>query len=529
MSDLVSPIIPETASFTPAQRDWLNGFFVALCETGKIPVDVLVEAASTLARKNFGDAQLWHKPGLPLEERMSLAEGRTLPDKLMAAMAQQDCGRCGYDCASYAGAVASADESRLDLCEPGGKDTVRMLKALLTEQAGGGPAFDGEAYRRRIMPVAEPDKGPGYHPDESVHVSVKRRHQLTKPGSEKDVYHIEIDLGNTGLQYVPGDAFGVYPENNPVLADAVMTVLGFQADVQVRGRDLRDILIEDVSLGMVPDALFELVAALTGGEHRQKAKQLAKGEDPDGDAATLDVLAALQKFPGINPSPEAFVDSLDPLRPRLYSIASSSGVEAGQLALTVDRVSYEIDGRVRHGVASSWLTERVPAGRLFRGYVKRAHHFRLPEDGNTPIIMVGPGTGIAPFRGFLQERAAAGAAGESWLFFGHRRAETDFLYQEELEMFRARKVLSRLSLAWSREGNSKRYVQHLMVELGEELWDWLYRGACFYVCGDAENMAGEVEDALVEIVTDYGNRDEDAARDYIEKMKKTGRYQRDVY
>jgi sulfite reductase (NADPH) flavoprotein alpha-component len=313
------------------------------------------------------------------------------------------------------------------------------------------------------------------------------------------------------------------------LAEAVITALGFAAEVLVKGRRLRDILIEDVSLGAAPDALFELIAAITGGERRQKAKRLAKGEDPDGDAATLDVLGALEKFPGINPDPEAFVDSLGPLRPRLYSIASSPGVEVGQLALTVDRVSYEIDGRLRHGVASSWLAERVPAGRPIRGYVKRAHHFRLPEDGNTPIIMVGPGTGIAPFRGFLQDRAAAGASGEAWLFFGHRRAETDFLYQEELEMFLKRKVLSRLSLAWSREGNSKRYVQHLMIEAGEELWDWLYSGARFYVCGDAENMASEVEDALAEIIADYGNRDEEAARDYIQKMKKTGQYQRDVY
>jgi sulfite reductase (NADPH) flavoprotein alpha-component len=295
------------------------------------------------------------------------------------------------------------------------------------------------------------------------------------------------------------------------------------------GRTLRQVLTEDLSLGAPPDALFDLIACITGGERRQKARRLAKGEDPDGDAATLDVLAALRKFQGMRLDPEAFVESLDPLQPRLYSIASSPLAEPGRVALTVDHVRYREGGRMRHGVASSWLAERAPLGQRLKGYVQRADHFRLPQDGAAPIIMVVPGTGIAPFRAFLQERAATGAKGPAWLFFGHRRAATDFFYREELEGFLNDGVLSRFSPAWSRDGEGRTYVQDRMLAFGEELCDWLYDGAHFYVCGDAARMAVQVEQTLAEIISDFGNRDDEAAQAYIEKMKTSGRYQTDVY
>jgi sulfite reductase (NADPH) flavoprotein alpha-component len=256
---------------------------------------------------------------------------------------------------------------------------------------------------------------------------------------------------------------------------------------------------------------------------------LARGEDPDGDAATLDVLGAIEKFPGIRPDPEAFVESLEPLQPRLYSISSSPRAHEGRVTLTIDTVRYTIGARDRLGVASTYFAERLPEGSPLKVYVQKAHGFALPADSGTPIIMVGPGTGVAPFRAFLQERLAQKASGGAWLFFGHQREASDFFYREELEGLMAAGVLTKLSTAWSRDAAPKVYVQDRMREAGAEVWDWLQRGAHFYICGDAKRMAKDVETMLAGIVAEHGALGADGARTFIAELKKTGRYQADVY
>ena len=233
-----------------------------------------------------------------------------------------------------------------------------------------------------------------------------------------------------------------------------------------------------------------------GGERRRKAKALAAGEDPDGDAATLDVLAALEKFAPVHADPEAFLECLEPLQPRLYSISSSPLATPGEVHLTVDAVRYDIAGRQRLGVASTLLADRLEPGARVKAYIQKAHGFALPEDGATPIIMVGPGTGVAPFRSFLLHRKATGAKGRAWLFFGHQREAEDFFYRDELHALLADGTLTRLSTAWSRDGAEKVYVQDRMRQAGPELWSWLKDGAHFYVCGDAKRMAKDVETAL---------------------------------
>jgi sulfite reductase (NADPH) flavoprotein alpha-component len=275
--------------------------------------------------------------------------------------------------------------------------------------------------------------------------------------------------------------------------------------------------------------LFELMSYLVGGERREKARALAKGGDPDGDAATLDVLAALQKLGPVRPDPEAFVECLEPLQPRLYSIASSPLVTPGQVHLTVDAVRYDVGGRTRLGVASTFLADRMKPGTGLKVYIQKAHGFALPASGDTPIIMVGPGTGVAPFRSFLWHRKGTQAKGRAWLFFGHQRQATDFLYRDELEAFQADGTLTRLSTAWSRDGKAKVYVQDRMHEAGPELWTWLRDGAHFYVCGDAKRMAKDVETALIGISARGGQMSEAGARDFIAELKATGRYQADVY
>jgi sulfite reductase (NADPH) flavoprotein alpha-component len=314
-----------------------------------------------------------------------------------------------------------------------------------------------------------------------------------------------------------------------VLVAQIVAALGVAPDFPIGARSLHAVLTDAVSLSPAPDALFQLMSYLTGGERRQKAKALSAGEDPDGDASTLDVLAALEKFPSCRPDPEAFIEALEPLQPRLYSISSSPRADAARLSLTVDAVRYRIAKRERLGVASTFLASRAKSGDRIPVYVQKAHGFALPADSSVPIVMIGPGTGVAPFRAFLQERMAIEAKGRNWLLFGHQRSAYDFFYEEELTAMKAAKLLTRLTLAWSRDGEQKIYVQDRMREVGRDLWAWLADGAHVYVCGDAKRMAKDVERALVDVVAQFGARSTDEAIAFVTGLKKAGRYQTDVY
>ena len=521
-------MIPEGAPFSPEQRSWLNGFFAGLlsldAKAGAAALDGAMPDAAAKALGGEDDGAPWHDAAMPIAERMTLAEGKPLPRRLFAAMAQQDCGQCGYLCETYSKAIAEGKEAKLNLCAPGGKETSRMLKRLLEEAPGA--AAPVTAVSAPAQPkTAEP--GTRDAPVEAVFVvgNTVERCGLREGYPPRRVRHRPA----AGSATCPATAFGLFPSNDPALADAVLAALRVPPDFPVGGKPIRDALIEDYALGLAPDMLFELMSYLVGGERRQKAKALAKGEDPDGDAATLDVMAVLEKFAPVHPDPEAFVECLEPLQPRLYSIASCPLTTPEQLHLTVDAVRYDIAGRRRLGCASTFLADRVTAGTAVKVYIQKAHGFALPEDGSTPIIMVGPGTGVAPFRSFLWHRKATKATGRAWLFFGHQHEATDFYYRDEFAAMLADKTLTRLSTAWSRDGAAKVYVQDRMREAGPELWSWLKDGAHFYVCGDAQRMAKDVETALVEISAKGGQMSEAAARDFVAELKAAGRYQADVY
>jgi sulfite reductase (NADPH) flavoprotein alpha-component len=542
----IAKLVPDSAPFTREQRTWLNGFFAGFLELGGAGITALSPEANAVLMSGLmpaakgplddgDDGQApWHDQTLPLAERMKLADGRPLRRRMMAAMGQQDCGQCGYNCEDYSNVIFLRKEERLNLCVPGGKDTARTLKTLYKELEEAPPPAGEATGSSTGATIADRPAGParpaerGRSRDHPVDVVFHSRTRLNKPGSGKETWHLEFDVKAADLDYTVGDTCGIYPTNDPALVDAVIKGIDAPPDFPIGGRTLRAVLHDSVSLGLAPDMLFQLISYITGGERRQKAKALGCGEDPDGDAATLDVLAAIQKFPGIRPEPEAFIESLDALQPRLYSIASSLKSNPGRVALTVDAVRYDITGRTRLGVASTFLANRIAPGQKIKAYFQKAQAFGLPADPAVPIIMIGPGTGIAPFRAFLHERMATKAPGRNWLFFGHQRRDYDFFYEDELSGMKAAGALTRLSLAWSRDDDEKFYVQDRMRQVGRDLWSWIADGAHIYVCG-AITMGKDVERALVDLISAHGARTIDEAIAFVADLKKKGRYQQDVY
>jgi len=359
--------------------------------------------------------------------------------------------------------------------------------------------------------------------------------KLTLGGSEKDTRHFEIGLASSGLEYVCGDSLGVFPRNNPELVEKLLKTLGFTGDETVPGNDkspkpIREALTTDYVISELDKKFLKAVAEKDGA-----AAFLNDLTDPNAKTHLerytwgRDHLDILEEFTAARFDPEEFSGILRKLQPRLYSIASSQAAVGESVHLTVAVVRYESFNRWREGVCSSYLAERVVGDEKPKVFVHTAKAFRMPEDPAAPMIMVGPGTGIAPFRAFVQQRKVAGETGKNWLFFGEQRSESDFFYRDEFEAAQEDGLLTRFDTAFSRDQDYKIYVQHRMLEAAEEFWKWLEEGAYFYVCGDAARMAKDVDDALHTIVQKAGGKTEDQAREYVDEMKKEKRYRRDVY
>jgi sulfite reductase (NADPH) flavoprotein alpha-component len=311
---------------------------------------------------------------------------------------------------------------------------------------------------------------------------------LNAPGSAKDTHHIAFSLQGSGLTYEVGDALGVFVRNCPEVVDAVLSSHGFDPACTLGSRTLRETLLTD----------YEIRHLL--------------GKTPE---------------PGM--TLEAFLKGLRKLQPRLYSIASSIKAHPDEVHLCVGAVRYTADGIAHKGTASTFLADRLPLGQTTGIYFHAAAHFHLPDDLTKPVIMVGPGTGIAPFRAFLEEREATRATGKNWLFFGDQKRATDFLYHEQITGWLKTGLLTRLDTAFSRDQEEKIYVQTRMLQAASELWQWLEAGAYFYVCGDAKRMAKDVDEALHQIIQSQGGMSAEEAAQYVAEMKKTRRYARDVY
>jgi sulfite reductase (NADPH) flavoprotein alpha-component len=381
---------------------------------------------------------------------------------------------------------------------------------------------------------AAPAHAARYTRNNPFYATVTVNDLLTAEGSEKETRHIELTL-DEGMTYTPGDAVGILPENRAEAVEVVLKALGFKGDERVLDHYKVEISLEEalrtrLGIGklargsvtqyakLAPES--EGLKALVGPENKARAEEYCWGRE------FVDLAV---DFPGVIKNPQELFNVLQRLTPRMYSIASSQALHKDNVQTTVRVIRYESHGRERQGVASGHLGERAGVGATMPIFLHANGNFRLPEDASAPVIMIGPGTGIAPFRAFLEERQAQGAPGNNWLFFGEQRAALDFLYKDQFHKMRKSGVLTHLDTAFSRDQAKKIYVQDRMREKSAELYRWLERGAYFYVCGDASRMAKDVELALLDVIAKGSDCTLEHANEYLAAMKKQKRYQRDVY
>lgn len=433
-------------------------------------------------------------------------------EQLAALGAKRLYARADLD-VDYADAAASWQQGALDVFSP-------LLKA-----AGAGSA--------QVIAWPGSTATAGSHsPYDKQHpatAELAANQKITARNSTKDVRHIEISLADTGLTYQPGDALGVFFDNDPALVDAVLQATGTVADAEVslggQTLTLRDALLRELELTQSYPSFVEKYAVATGNsELQQLAADKTALRAYLAERQTADVIL---QHPAVLTA-QALVDCLRKVQPRLYSIASSQAEVGEEVHLTVGVVRFDAFGQTHLGGASGFLAERLEEGGKLRVFVEHNDNFRLP-DHDTPVIMIGPGTGIAPFRAFLQERDNAGATGQSWLFFGNPHFTRDFLYQVELQDYLKRGVLSKLDVAFSRDQAQKVYVQDKLKAKGAEVWNWLQQGAHLYICGDGNRMAKDVHQALLNIAAEHGGLSAEAAADYFEQLRESKRYQKDVY
>ncbi|MGM7916481.1 NADPH-dependent assimilatory sulfite reductase flavoprotein subunit [Yersinia enterocolitica] len=362
----------------------------------------------------------------------------------------------------------------------------------------------------------------------TAQLSVQQK--VTGRNSEKDVRHIEIDLGDSGLRYQPGDALGIWFDNDPALVEELLALLWLKGDEQVsidgQNISLSQALRSQLELTQNTTLIVDKYAALSRDE--KLIALLADKPALQHYAKNTPIVDMVRQAPS-DLNADQLVALLRPLTPRLYSIASSQAETENEVHITVGVVRYNIDGRPRTGGASGYLADRLEMDGDIRIFIEHNDNFRLPVNPETPVIMIGPGTGIAPFRAFMQQREADGATGKNWLLFGNPHFTEDFLYQVEWQRYVKDGLLTRIDLAWSRDQAHKIYVQDKLREQGAELWNWIQQGAHIYVCGDANRMAKDVEQVLLDVVALHGAMDAEQADEYLSELRLARRYQRDVY
>ena len=575
-----------TTDFTPTQLAWVSGYFwgvlnqqsgtavAAPAPAAEVPTITLISASQTgnarrvaealrddlLAAKlnvklvNAGDYKFKQIAAEKLLVVVTSTQGEGEPPEEAVALHKFLFSKKAPKLDGTAFAVFGLGDTSYEFFCQSGKDFDNKLAELgaerLLDRVDADVEYQAAAaeWRARVVealkaraPVAAPAQLATSGAVNDIHTSpytkeapltatLSVNQKITGRNSEKDVRHIEIDLGDSGLRYQPGDALGVWYQNDPQLVKELVELLWLKGDepVTVEGKTLplSEALQWHFELTVNTATIVENYATLTRSESLLPLV---------GDKAQLQQYAAatpivdMVRFSPAQLDAEALIGLLRPLTPRLYSIASSQAEVESEVHVTVGVVRYEIEGRARAGGASSFLADRVEEDGEVRVFIEHNDNFRLPANPETPVIMIGPGTGIAPFRAFMQQRAADGAQGKNWLFFGNPHFTEDFLYQVEWQSYVKEGLLTRIDLAWSRDQQQKVYVQDKLREQGAELWRWINDGAHIYVCGDANRMAKDVEQTLLEVIAEYGAMDAEAADEFLSELRVERRYQRDVY
>ncbi|HIF0883831.1 TPA: NADPH-dependent assimilatory sulfite reductase flavoprotein subunit [Klebsiella pneumoniae] len=575
-----------TTDFTPTQLAWVSGYFwgvlnqqsgtavAAPAPAAEVPTITLISASQTgnarrvaealrddlLAAKlnvklvNAGDYKFKQIAAEKLLVVVTSTQGEGEPPEEAVALHKFLFSKKAPKLDGTAFAVFGLGDTSYEFFCQSGKDFDNKLAELgaerLLDRVDADVEYQAAAaeWRARVVealkaraPVAAPAQLATSGAVNDIHTSpytkeapltatLSVNQKITGRNSEKDVRHIEINLGDSGLRYQPGDALGVWYQNDPQLVKELVELLWLKGDepVTVEGKTLplSEALQWHFELTVNTATIVENYATLTRSESLLPLV---------GDKAQLQQYAAatpivdMVRFSPAQLDAEALIGLLRPLTPRLYSIASSQAEVESEVHVTVGVVRYEIEGRARAGGASSFLADRVEEDGEVRVFIEHNDNFRLPANPETPVIMIGPGTGIAPFRAFMQQRAADGAQGKNWLFFGNPHFTEDFLYQVEWQSYVKEGLLTRIDLAWSRDQQQKIYVQDKLREQGAELWRWINDGAHIYVCGDANRMAKDVENTLLEVIAEYGAMDAEAADEFLSELRVERRYQRDVY
>ncbi len=412
----------------------------------------------------------------------------------------------------------------LDFEEPAA-EWVEAVFAGLNEGQGTAASASG------IAPSAQAPAETVYSRSNPFRAEVLENINLNGRGSNKETRHLELSLEGSGLTYQPGDSLGVYPENDPELVDLLLAEMNWDPEEAVKVKDevmtLKDALRSHLEITVLTKPLVEKAAKHSGNEELQSL--VSESEQLKAYMDGRDLLDLIRDFKPWNGSAQDFVSILRKMPARLYSISSSYEANPEEVHLTIGAVRYDAHGRERKGVCSILCAERLQPGDTLPVFVQHNENFKLPENPETPIIMVGPGTGVAPFRAFMQEREETGAEGKSWMFFGDQHFVTDFLYQTEWQQWLKDGVLTKMDVAFSRDGEEKVYVQHRMLENSQELFEWLQEGAAVYICGDEKNMAHDVHNTLIDIIEKEGGMSREQASAYLADMQKNKRYQRDVY
>lgn len=586
--DQLARLQAATGDYTPTQLAWLSGYFWGMVNQApgaavasapaavEVPTVTILSASQTgnarrlseqlrddlLAVKlnvnlvNAGDYKFKQIGQEKLLVVVTSTQGEGEPPEEAVALHKFLMSKKAPKMDGSAFAVFGLGDTSYEFFSQAGKDFDHKLAELGGERllervdADVDYAAQAEAWRRQVVDILKarvPDASASqvaaattgsvneihtspYSKESPLTASFAVNQKITGRDSDKDVRHIEIDLGDSGLRYQPGDALGVWFENDPLLVKELLELLWLKGDepVNVDGATLplAEALQKHYELTVNTPQIVEQYARLSRNE-----ALLAQTQDKARlqHYAQNTPIVDMARYAPTELNAEQLTGLLRPLTPRLYSIASSQAENENEVHITVGAVRYEIEGRARAGGASSYLADRLEEDAEIRVFIEHNDNFRLPASPDAPVIMIGPGTGIAPFRAFMQQRDAEGAAGKNWLFFGNPHFTEDFLYQVEWQRYVKDGLLTHIDLAWSRDQAHKVYVQDKIRARGAELWRWIGEGAHIYVCGDANRMAKDVEQALLEVVAEFGAMDTESADEFLSELRIERRYQRDVY